>query len=170
GDPLSPLLFIMAMDEVLRGALPELGYSIGSCVVDAIAYADDLVLFAENPARLQEKLLVAQQLLARAGMTINTQKSISLHLAASAKAKQLVLVPSGFQLNGVTLPVMGPTHRVRYLGLDFTWKGKVSDGSVQFVTEALDRLIKAPLKPQQRRETDTQARSRACKTRRIKED
>ncbi|KAA3673246.1 uncharacterized protein DEA37_0011154 [Paragonimus westermani] len=152
GDPLSPLLFIMAMDEVLRGALPELGYSIGSCVVDAIAYADDLVLFAENPARLQEKLLVAQQLLARAGMTINTQKSISLHLAASAKAKQLVLVPSGFQLNGVTLPVMGPTHRVRYLGLDFTWKGKVSDGSVQFVTEALDRLIKAPLKPQQRRE------------------
>ncbi|KAF7255404.1 hypothetical protein EG68_07037 [Paragonimus skrjabini miyazakii] len=70
--------------------------------------------------KLQEKLLIAQQLLARAGMTINTQKSISLRLAASAKAKQLVLVPSGFQLDGVTLPVMGPTHRVRYLGLDFT--------------------------------------------------
>ncbi|KAF8563105.1 hypothetical protein P879_12028, partial [Paragonimus westermani] len=101
---------------------------------------------------LQEKLLVAQQLLVRAGMNITTQKSISPHLAASAKAKQLVLVPSDFQLNGVTLPVMGPTHRLRYLGLDFTWKGKVSDGSVQFITEALGRLLKAPLKPQQRRE------------------
>ncbi|KAF5395611.1 hypothetical protein PHET_11771 [Paragonimus heterotremus] len=46
---------------------------------------------------------------------------------------------------------MGPIHRVRYLGLDFTWKGRASDGSVQFITEALGRLIKATLKSRQQR-------------------
>ncbi|KAF5397229.1 hypothetical protein PHET_09357 [Paragonimus heterotremus] len=72
------------MDEVLRGVLLELGYDLGICVIDSIANADDLVLFADNPARLQEQLISAQKLFARAGMTINTQKSISLPLAASA--------------------------------------------------------------------------------------
>ena len=55
GDPLSPLLFIMAMNEVLALALPELGYQFHDTLVNGFAYADDLILIAENVTRPYRK-------------------------------------------------------------------------------------------------------------------
>ena len=40
-DSLSPLLYIMAMDEVLASALPKLGYQFHDTLVNGFAYADD---------------------------------------------------------------------------------------------------------------------------------
>ena len=58
-DSLSPLLFIMAMDEVLALALPELGCQFHGTLVNGFAYADDLILIVENVTRPKEKLAAA---------------------------------------------------------------------------------------------------------------
>lgn len=49
GDPLSPIPFILTMDNVEAASRPDIGISLGEHIVDAIAYADDLILLAETP-------------------------------------------------------------------------------------------------------------------------
>lgn len=56
GDPLSPLLFIMVIEDVLRTPLPDIGFNLNGHQVGSLAYADNLVLFAKKSSRLQEKL------------------------------------------------------------------------------------------------------------------
>ena len=48
GDPLSPLLFIMCMDEVINHTTREHGAKMGNRRIDSILFADDVMLFAES--------------------------------------------------------------------------------------------------------------------------
>lgn len=48
GNPLCPLLFILAMDKAVQAAWPKKGIKIGDRHVKAIAYADNLILIARN--------------------------------------------------------------------------------------------------------------------------
>ena len=51
GDPLSPLLFVMTIDEdILRSAIPDLGFNLDGCSIPTLAYADDLILSAGRTA------------------------------------------------------------------------------------------------------------------------
>jgi hypothetical protein len=74
-DPLSPLLFVMAMEEVLASSKPEIKFEQNNLKVHALAYADDLVLFAGDEDRLREKLVALESALAKAGMHVNIHKS-----------------------------------------------------------------------------------------------
>jgi len=49
GDPLSPILFIMVMDRVLRRLPAYIGIKIGYTRVNSSAFADYLLFFAETP-------------------------------------------------------------------------------------------------------------------------
>ncbi|KAL4126774.1 hypothetical protein QTP88_010983 [Uroleucon formosanum] len=53
GDPLSPLLFNMVVDTDLRAIPDAVGYTLGQTVVNAIAFADDVILVAETPSGLR---------------------------------------------------------------------------------------------------------------------
>lgn len=60
GDPLSPWLFNIAMDRILEGQ-EEYAFSISALVLNQMAHADDLILFASSPDKLQkciDRLLV----------------------------------------------------------------------------------------------------------------
>lgn len=56
GDPLSPVLFILTMDELVAASCPDIGISPGEHIVDAIMYADNLILLAESPEMMEVKL------------------------------------------------------------------------------------------------------------------
>ena len=59
GDPLSPLLFGLFIDELeqwLRERLPGAGVQLGPKLLHMLLYADDLVLLAPNPQMLQRQL------------------------------------------------------------------------------------------------------------------
>lgn len=71
GDPLSPILFILAMNEVVMQALPEKGIKLRGEHIDALAYADDLILFAENGDDLQLKLDELDGALTKMGMDLS---------------------------------------------------------------------------------------------------
>jgi len=52
GDPMSPIIFNMVMDRLLKQLPVDLGTKVGELVVKAAAFADDLVLFASTPLGL----------------------------------------------------------------------------------------------------------------------
>ena len=112
GCPLSPLLFNIVL-EVLATAIREekeiKGIQIGKEEVKLSLFADDMILYIENPKDSTRKLL---QLISEysnvAGYKINTQKSLAFlhtnHEKTETEIKE-------------TIPFTIATKRIKYLGL-----------------------------------------------------
>ncbi|MES9975178.1 MAG: reverse transcriptase family protein [Candidatus Thiodiazotropha sp.] len=150
GDPLSPLLFICAIEEVLKSSDERVGFDIDNLRLSTLAYADDLVVFAENSNRLREKLLSIERALDLAGMQLNPKKSHSLTIAVDGLTRKPVLLNETYKIGGSSIIPMSAVDEVHYLGLDFTWKGKVKKKHTAYLEQMLTEVHKAPLKPYQR--------------------
>ncbi len=150
GDPLSPLLFILAMDKAVKAACPGIGVEIGGQHIDTIAYADDLVLIAQNSEELQLKLEGLCRALRGMGMSLNERKSKAITILKDRRRKCLLLTPHSYFTNEGEICAMGVLDKQRYLGLHFTWKGKITPKHTGHLEKMLHELTSAPLKPYQR--------------------
>ena len=102
GDPLSPLLFLVVMDYVLRRSLREEdSYLLAprrssrslEVPLHALAYADDVALLCRDPAAAQRTLTRLCEEAARVGLEVNAKKTKAMHIGSeSAPALSL---PSG---------------------------------------------------------------------------
>lgn len=81
GGPLSPLLLIIAMDYLLMDTIPEIGFQFGNSKIGA----DDLVLVAQSPSRLQEKSTALISSLRASGTSLNAEKSTALTILKDRK-------------------------------------------------------------------------------------
>lgn len=81
GGGLSPLLFILFMNEILKKCNKEtkklnVGYNrLEMTYITEGLFADDIVLYAENEKNLQHNITVWKKHLERAGMKINEKKT-----------------------------------------------------------------------------------------------
>lgn len=78
GDPLSPLLFGLFIDEFeswLQERLPAVGVKMGSKLVQMLLYADDMVLMATSPEQLQQQLDLLHEFCVSQGMEVNVGKT-----------------------------------------------------------------------------------------------
>ena len=83
GDPLSPTLFNLVLDEAVRNALsPFNKVSLGETgsATSYAAYADDLVVFASCPQELQSKLDALTTQLESFGLKLKPEKCKAIHL------------------------------------------------------------------------------------------
>ena len=92
GCPLSPLLFNIVL-EVLATAIREekeiKGIQIGKGEVKLSLFADDMILYIENPKDSIRKLLeLISEFNKVAGYKINTQKSLAFLYANSEKSEK----------------------------------------------------------------------------------
>ncbi len=125
GDPISPILFILAMGEVLEEALLEVGIIWGDERLGSIAYADDLILLADTPGDPQRKLDGLCKGLHKAKAlhkALNIKKSATLTILKDGRRKHLLLAPSTLESKDGTIPAMGVADTQRYLGVHFTWR------------------------------------------------
>jgi Reverse transcriptase (RNA-dependent DNA polymerase). len=151
GDPLSPLIFNCVIDWLLHYLPSEIGSTIGETNINAIAFADDLVLFASTERGLQSLIDVAHTFITSCGMTINTAKSSTIAIKNVPHAKRSVVVPGiVFSIGGDKIKSLKRSDTWTYLGITFTPGGKVSTAPALSITSQLDKLTRAPLKPQQR--------------------
>lgn len=75
GDSLSPLLFNIVMDEIIRKVRNGEGYKMGNQQIKILCYADDAVLVAESEDALQRQLHQFNITAKKFNMTISSQKT-----------------------------------------------------------------------------------------------
>lgn len=75
GDPLSPLLFNMVLDKILVELDANFGgISVGGQKITALAYADDMALYAETPAEAQAALRTVASFCEARGLSLSAKK------------------------------------------------------------------------------------------------
>ena len=109
--PLSPLLFNIFL-EVLRTAIREekeiKGIQIGKEEVKLSRFADDMILYIENPKDATRKLLeLINEFGKVAGCKINAQKSLAFLYTNDEKSEREIKE---------TLPFTTASKRIKYLG------------------------------------------------------
>lgn len=120
GDPLSLFLFNLVIDGFFKSMEGGIGFSSGNFNMDAMAFADDLIVFASTPMALQRRLDELDCYLGHRGLAMNKNKSFTLSLVPSGKEKKMkVSTDRKFQVAGVDLPKQEVSMCWKYLGVPF---------------------------------------------------
>ncbi|KAL4082334.1 hypothetical protein QTP88_030045, partial [Uroleucon formosanum] len=149
GDPLSPLLFNLVVDTGLRAIPDAVGYSLGQTIVNAIAFADDVILVAETPAGLRLACEAFTRRLEVAGLRVNPAKCATLTLVPSGRDRKVKTVAETYSLGGTVLPTLDVASLWRYLGVAFAGNRIDTFDSAAYV-KALNRISSEPMKAQMR--------------------
>lgn len=151
GDPLSSVLFNMVMDHVIAGLSKRIGYRLGDARVRVLAYADDLILMSSSPEGLRALLDAAVEGLGDCGLELNPDKCRTLSLAPSVGGAQYKIETERiFRVGEHRIASVGPGDKWEYLGITFGTGGVVRESDD--LTTGLERISRAPLKPQQKME------------------
>ncbi len=76
----------------------------------------------------------------------------NLTILKDRRRKGLLLDPHSYSTDEGVIPAMGVLNKQHYLGLDFTWKGKVTPKHTGHLEKMLHEITTAPLKLYQRLE------------------
>lgn len=150
GEPLSPLLFNLVIDEWLSSLHPRMGFVSGKFPWNTMAFADDLVVAASTPQVLREILRGLEVFLVARRLRINPLRCTTLALQPDAKDKKTKVTSDvKFSMGGTIHPSIDTTIAWRYLGINFHALRVQATPFLQKVNEYLKRLSRAPLPPQQ---------------------
>lgn len=139
GCPLSPLqfgIFIDRLEKFLEAHCPEAGVPLGTAIVRALMYADDVAIMASTPEQLRSLLSGLERFCAANGMVINLGKSEVVvfnsewHVGAVERLS--------FSYNGATLTV---SKSYVYLGLTFEDGKPMKDALDRSITKARKALF-----------------------------
>lgn len=149
GDPLSGPIFMAVFQCAIERLNPSIGHRDGDSFVNAVAYADDIVLLAGTRRGLQLNLSAFDEGLQPVGLRLNASKSFTLSLVPSGRDKKVKIETSKtFAVGDVRICPKGIEDTWKYLGLNFQGKDVESfDGKLSV---GLEKISVAPLKPQQR--------------------
>lgn len=151
GDPMSPVIFNMIIERLLNGLSEDIGAKIGQISVNAAAFADDMLLFASTPRGLQQSIDHCTEFLSKCGLKVNAAKCFTVALRNVPHDKKTVVdAETVFLCQGNALPALKRSDQWRYLGIPFTPEGRVKIDATSKLHDAIMKLTKAPLKPQQR--------------------
>ncbi|XP_049946524.1 uncharacterized protein LOC126439393 [Schistocerca serialis cubense] len=119
GCPLSPIVFNLALEPVLRAATSlrnECGIPLSGVSVSALAYADDIVLLARDSEAMQTLLNVVGEAATWAGLTFKPSKCATLHI------RRRQTLGSVFALQGGEPAVLGAGDAYLHLGVPTGYK------------------------------------------------
>ena len=114
GCPLSPTLFNIFINDLIDYLNKETnGITFGLCQINALLYADDLVLIADKPENLNNLLQALNQWCTENNMDINPSKTKVIHFRHPNKH----LCNFTFTCGTTSIDY---TDNYKYLGIDFT--------------------------------------------------
>ena len=149
GDPLSPILFNMVLDELLEDLPAEVGVELGNCTVNIMAFADDIIILSQTKVGMNLLLEHLVNFFDKRSMKINAKKCFSLRTTTKNDRAPVTITSVTYDIKGSPIEACNYETTFKYLGIKFnpTGKLKTSLGELKLLT---DRLLKAPLKPQQK--------------------
>lgn len=151
GDPLSPYLFNMIMDELFYH-LENSNYGIPTLEtrLSCVGYADDLVLFASSISDMQKLLKIAVTFFDKRGLVINNKKCMATSVGIVPGKKILYTITKNiFHLKGALIPQHSVGEFWKYLGCKVSALG-IAKPNIPTIKTQLLRIEKAPLKPAQK--------------------
>lgn len=118
GDPLSPLLFTVVLDPLLRALEASgVGFRWDHTNTPALAFADDILLIASTAADLQRSLHLTTSTLKRIGIEVNPRKCKGFF--RDPRAIPDASPKLDLTLHGPTLEFAEPHEPLKYLGVLF---------------------------------------------------
>ena len=121
GCSLSPILFLIYMDRIVKKSESCDGVKIGECTVQHLLFADDLVLLDSTQNGLQQALDRFSDTCSVAGMKISTTKTETM--CVSRQPKQCSLQIDHYNSQRVPLQ---QSEKFKYLGVSFTSDGRLN--------------------------------------------
>ncbi|CAH2016998.1 unnamed protein product [Acanthoscelides obtectus] len=150
GDPLSPLLFNMVIDELLsrlndgnRG-----GTILPGVKVSAMAFADDIILLEDEEVNLPLTLSEVVEFAGARGMVLNPGKCSAM-VVGSVKGSLVPRKEYGLKIDGRRVAMVTEVNSFRYLGHDAS-VGGILRPSLTNLPSWLSNLKRSPLKPDQK--------------------
>lgn len=149
GDPLSPLLFNIILDPLLK-RLQESNkcFKVNEEIVAATAFADDM-LMAPNPESMIEFMNITEDYLKKAGMALSANKCGCF----GVKSKEVAWIGENpkIKLGDSYIKNFEVASTFTYLGVDFNIaKGMVNNAHITRLKEANNRVDRLALKPNQK--------------------
>lgn len=153
GWPLSPILFLCIIDELLQSLDEANGFQITGplgekAILTGVAFADDLILYSSSPIGMQQQLLKAATWCNAHGMRLNPAKSSVIFLRQVPKQKRVVADDLKLSLQGQEIPGVSHSYE-RVLGIHMTGSGKV-DHRIDKLEADLQLVLKSRLRPSQK--------------------
>ncbi len=150
GDPLSPVLFNMVIDQVLSRIPSEIGYSLKrERLINGQAFADDMNLLATSSGGLQCSLNVVDEVAKPWGLEFNPSKCSVMALRYVKRHGMVLWKDDHLYIGGSRIPSITEGKPWKYLGVYFSHRGIV-DVPVT-LDDWLARVKKCEyLKPQQK--------------------
>lgn len=150
GDPMSPTIFNLVMDELLSRIDARYGLDVADGhKVACLAYADDLLLLAPGAFEMNRTLETCSNFFDDRGLSLNINKCAAISTnVVPGKKKLYTRTTSRFYIKGNPLKQAG-LESIKYLGLEFDFEG-AKEPRIKLLKEQLDRVAKAALKPQQK--------------------
>ena len=149
GDPMSPTLFNLVLNEALRGLAGGIQY--GESKLNYLAFADDIVVLANSPKELQEQLTNLYKRLKAFGLEINPDKCKCAHIQTCKKLHTyFIAVKPEITINNSKIPNLNSDETYKYLGIEVKANG-VRKCKTEWDVE-LERIGKSYLKSYQKME------------------
>jgi hypothetical protein len=145
GEPLSPLLFNLAIDPLL-GALEGLGrgFRYGEENIRVIAYADDLVLLSDSWSGMARNIGILEAFYELSGLRVNPAKCQGFLIAKGKRTVGGINDCPEWKLCGEGISMVAAGEYIKYLGVEISpWKGIKQP-------DLLTSIADAPLKPTQK--------------------
>ena len=154
GDPLSPILFNIIMDELFHILPDYVGATVNEndkkLKVSSLGFADDLILIAETKSTMQKLIKITSNFFEDRSLRINANKCYCLRLIPNRKLKKIKIGnETEFAINGNNIPMVDSEGIFKYLGIKFGHDGVTSITTDEY-SNILLSIKKAPLKPQQK--------------------
>lgn len=150
GDPLSPLLFNLAMDKLIEEINEDTpGIKIGEENIAVLAFADDLVLLGRDKEAAQDQLRQVENYLTKLGMSLAAAKCSSF--AINAKEKSWYVTDPELVVNEERVPGVTADESLKYLGVKIgPWRGMIKGTEVPTIMKTVKNVRGLKLKPYQK--------------------
>ena len=124
--PLSPLLINRVINELLeRIEQKKIRFKVGDTLINFMAFADDLVLIAEEPGDMKILLQMCEKFFDEKGLSVNATKCASLTvLPVKGKGAMEVITEFHRHWKGQSIPSINFEKLGKYLGLQINHASK----------------------------------------------
>lgn len=136
------------MDPLLEQLVGFGGFAIESNTISSLAFADDLILVADNHTKAQELIKLMEIYLQNLGMSMSAGKCASFQIKTTRDAWYLTNTRQHLA-TGETIPSTANDSTMTYLRGSYPPGLETSTRAIDKLQQALHRLGGTPLKPHQ---------------------